>query len=118
MTIDKLVEPLTRAEYVEWIKALRSGEYNQGQGRLVTKDGYCCLGVLAKIKNKLDEYNMFMNNPNYLVDTDIDGNITYYYLPIGDVSNGLDQNTLMHMNDNYKTFDEIADFIEANMPKE
>jgi hypothetical protein len=31
-----------------WIEALRSGEYEQTQGRLRDETGYCCLGVLLK----------------------------------------------------------------------
>jgi hypothetical protein len=40
----------------EWIKALRSGKYKQGRGRLYNKgdNTYCCLGVLNALhKNKL-----------------------------------------------------------------
>jgi hypothetical protein len=34
----------------KWIKALRSGKYEQGQTMLCDDDGkYCCLGVLAQI---------------------------------------------------------------------
>lgn len=35
----------------KWLKALRSGEYRQGRGQLVTGDGknFCCLGVLADV---------------------------------------------------------------------
>ncbi len=35
----------------EWVKALRSGEYVQGEGKLYSDyDGtYCCLGVLCRI---------------------------------------------------------------------
>lgn len=39
----------------KWLKALRSGKYKQSKGYLCDPYGYCCLGVLAKIKNKLDE---------------------------------------------------------------
>jgi hypothetical protein len=36
-----------------WIKALRSGEYEQGTELLKTGDGaYCCLGVLCKVAGK------------------------------------------------------------------
>lgn len=36
-----------------WIKALRSGEYEQGKGRLKDEEGkYCCLGVLCDITKK------------------------------------------------------------------
>lgn len=31
----------------KWVKALRSGEYRQDHGFLVTDNGLCCLGVLA-----------------------------------------------------------------------
>lgn len=35
----------------KWVKALRSGEYLQGRGQLVSDDGknFCCLGVLADV---------------------------------------------------------------------
>ena len=34
----------------KWVKALRSGKYEQCTGRLHLKgDGYCCLGVLCDI---------------------------------------------------------------------
>lgn len=32
-----------------WVKALKSGEYEQGQGSLNEKDKYCCLGVLCDL---------------------------------------------------------------------
>lgn len=45
----------------KWVKALRSGKYNQGSGALckrfrnefgnITKIEYCCLGVLNKVCN-------------------------------------------------------------------
>jgi hypothetical protein len=39
-----------------WVKALRSGEYKQGQGQLRAGRGadaqYCCLGVLCAITGK------------------------------------------------------------------
>lgn len=42
----------------KWLKALRSGRYPQGFGRLRTASGgYCCLGVLSKIQKRLDDNN-------------------------------------------------------------
>jgi hypothetical protein len=36
-----------------WLAALRSGEYEQGQGQLVSEEGhYCCLGVLCDLHSK------------------------------------------------------------------
>ncbi len=36
----------------KWIAALRSGEYQQGDGKLRNRDGYCCLGVLCDLYSK------------------------------------------------------------------
>lgn len=34
----------------KWVEALRSGKYQQGQGKLCTRDcKYCCLGVLCEV---------------------------------------------------------------------
>lgn len=46
--------PITKDQKDRWVKALRSGRYKQGGGRLceVKKDGtktYCCLGVLESV---------------------------------------------------------------------
>lgn len=35
-----------------WVKALRSGEYRQGQGHLYFHGRHCCLGVLAELAVK------------------------------------------------------------------
>ena len=32
-----------------WVNALRSGEYQQGAGKLRNSDGFCCLGVLCDL---------------------------------------------------------------------
>ena len=36
----------------QWVTALRSGEYAQGNGHLRKDDEYCCLGVLCDIAVK------------------------------------------------------------------
>jgi hypothetical protein len=39
-----------KRQAMKWIKALRSGEYEQGYGQLETHDHkFCCLGVACKI---------------------------------------------------------------------
>lgn len=35
-----------------WVKALRSGKYQQGKGALRDGEGFCCLGVLADLAVK------------------------------------------------------------------
>lgn len=37
---------MSREQHEKWDKALRSGEYQQGQERLERDGKYCCLGVL------------------------------------------------------------------------
>lgn len=41
----------------EWVAALRSGKYGQGDGLLYDpkKEAYCCLGVLSKLQGRLKE---------------------------------------------------------------
>lgn len=38
----------------KWIKALRSGEYKQGQYQLKSGNNFCCLGVLCDLHRKED----------------------------------------------------------------
>lgn len=51
-----------------WVKALRSGKYKQGYGRLSTKHPdtneitYCCLGVACEVYNEANK-----NNPKALL---------------------------------------------------
>lgn len=61
LTLKDLVEPVplkiknsyTKKEIRHnrhvWIRALKSGLFNQTRDTLADKDGYCCLGVAAKI---------------------------------------------------------------------
>lgn len=38
----------------QWVAALRSGDYQQGQGYLARDDKFCCLGVLCELAVKAD----------------------------------------------------------------
>ena len=41
---------MTKSLRNRWVKALRSGKYTQGQGKLRNVDNqFCCLGVLADV---------------------------------------------------------------------
>lgn len=112
-----------------WVKALRSGDYQQIRGYLHANDRFCCLGVLCEVvKNDLD----------LDINTDPEGR-TYYngehtYLPfkvverIGISATGtvikrrynandtlelaLGGSTLSMLNDRGFTFDQIADIID------
>jgi hypothetical protein len=44
-----------RRRVQDWIEALRSGEYAQGQEALRSSEGYCCLGVACAIAPEISE---------------------------------------------------------------
>jgi len=107
----------------QWLKALRSGKYNQGRANLVksteTQIHHCCLGVLCDVlvQNGKDmtyvqeenSYEGFMySKHNLLMLDDLTSDLRK---DIG-ISEEI-QNKLIKMNDEYFcTFEEIADYIE------
>ena len=109
----------------KWLAALRSGEYEQGDGQLCYNGKFCCLGVLndvldlgypedygyltgshpdvrIKLKEKYGvdlgwgELALLTGEPALILPEDI-------------------QSELAHMNDCGRTFDEIADYIERHL---
>lgn len=115
----------------EWVAALRSGDYLQGRGRLKTDNQYCCLGVLCDIavKHGVLPQPIVHETPG----TDGVHTIALYgagaiLMPPGVVNkwadipsaldyfklNGLHSRDLASMNDNGKSFAEIADLIEES----
>lgn len=98
----------------KWIAALRSGDYQRGEGFLRRDESYCCLGVLCDLAVK----DGVILEPKLGVDK-----FTYYYagiythLPQAVIAwAGEDvmykQYKLSTMNDDGASFAEIADFIE------
>lgn len=47
MTEGQMLTAEQMSNRVKWIEALLSGDYPQGNGKLLTQLGYCCLGVAA-----------------------------------------------------------------------
>ena len=95
----------------KWIKALRSGEYEQGDS-FFEKDGrFCCLGVLCAV----------LGQP-----TALDPSAGHYsnFAAINGILADKDQHELMRRNDGYggprfsqprQSFAEIADYIEQHL---
>lgn len=85
----------------KWVAALRSGEYPQGRLAFKNAGGYCCLGVLNEV-GRLgygDAAGFFMGKS-------------------GEAACGIPESRqalLYSMNDEGKSFAEIADYIEANL---
>lgn len=109
----------------KWLAALRSGDFQQGRRVLRSvSNEFCCLGVAAEIF-KLEGMKVWPNFTNEHFYYDGDSTLAPGYVqealgigPCGDVlREGLLQQpveSLVCMNDNGKTFAEIADIFEAN----
>ena len=121
----------------KWIKALRSGEYEQTMNRLVspvlthsplfedTLKGfrYCCLGVLCKVMDK-KEVKCSRNSPveqrsstdylrNYYFETELDSDGMLSKKTLMEVGlTELDASALAERNDQGDSFEEIADIID------
>lgn len=102
----------------KWCQSLRSGEFKQGKNRLhnLQANTYCCLGVLCQINGRLKP----------LKDKDCsiaDGNLHYLSENLLDefgISDELSRK-LAFLNDSGLTgmnFQQIADYIEDNVPVE
>ena len=83
----------------KWVAALRSGEYKQCQRVLHDGVGYCCIGVLEAISGLAPEKNAVMIGEGIV---DRIGGVNY-------------KSALVSLNDNGKSFSEIADYIEKNL---
>jgi len=85
----------------QWLKALRSGQYEQGRMALRTEAGtYCCLGVLVDITQLqplTGTGGCLLDSTRQAVDLDIE-----------------DESIFVDANDDEGwTFEEIADYIEV-----
>lgn len=88
---------------VKWVKALRSGRYKQTTHEMKNADGYCCLGVLRQIMHrgsKAEDENKFILCKAHQNEAGLTRR---------------QQDRLADMNDDGKTFKEIADYIEAKL---
>lgn len=97
----------------DWLEALRSGEYEQGYAWLEQDGMQCCLGVLCDIMD-LGWKEVTFNNValrEYNFKPEGSSLTTFYGEGTGLTFQQAD--TLMRMNDQGFTFEEIADWIEV-----
>lgn len=115
----------------EWIRRLRSGDYEQGRGSLCRNDKYCCLGVLSEIaaerhvtsRGELEEDGWrwiefgFETStlPAEVQDWSLVLTQTGIFMLPGEVAarNGRVSMSLAWLNDTGLTFSQIADIIEV-----
>ena len=99
----------------KWVAALRSGEYKQGRGWLISKENeYCCLGVLCEISptDLNQNYNNLFPNGSTLRWAGLktnDGRLPKIYKTKKEPSN-----LLTDLNDRGLSFKQIANIIEHN----
>jgi len=101
-----------------WIEALRSGKFKQGRGTLYKDGKHCCLGVAYDVLVHGDwvddEYDRWciphIGNSGYDERDELPG---YIRRKLGISPDRMQ--TLISMNDNGHSFNEIADWIEENM---
>jgi hypothetical protein len=125
MTLDETkMKPEIKAE---WLDALRSGEYQQASGKLYDAQtgGYCCLGVLCDLAERRGivsrtadgDGTVFFGSAHAIVDDDgvqewaglVSPNPE---VPDPDYVDGKFKTSLAGLNDEGKTFAELADMIE------
>ena len=86
----------------KWVQALRSGKYEQTKGLLKSPDGaFCCIGVLGAIQS-MDFKIKDLRSSTIM---------SKYSAGLSTIS----QLKLANMNDEGRSFAEIADYIEANL---
>lgn len=96
----------------KWVKALRSGKFKQGTGTLFkeTENSYCCLGVLCAI-NELDLYGdlLYSGQSESLGMSSDNGKLPKKYK-----GKGREVDSLADLNDEGRSFKQIANIIERN----
>jgi len=106
----------------KWLKALRSGDYDQGTSFLCAVDNrgtrcarYCCLGVLQELVSGedawTDVYGSGFLRIGYEGFTSMPDSGTLKTVGL----DYLQARKLATMNDKGKSFEEIADWIEENL---
>lgn len=102
----------------QWLRDLRSGQYQQGQKALrenTVPFRHCCLGVLADKCPIGSWYSEGFPYDYYRVGTHEDSDYLTGQVLIWAGLSDSEQKRLARMNDEGCTFAEIADYIEANL---
>ena len=98
----------------DWVAALRSGKYKQQQGTLKGEEGYCCLGVFCSINGKEPEVASFLYDEEgeQMINDLYEGDGELYEFCRRNIDNSFIYDSATEMNDEGKSFERIADYIE------
>jgi len=114
----------------KWLKALRSGKYEQGKeylrqqqvdedGNQLGKESFCCLGVLCDVikkdlQNKLDDSLEWDHNYDQSAFDESETELSERLLSFVGLKPET-QSKLIEMNDNGTSFKKIAGYISKNL---
>jgi len=102
----------------KWVKALRSGKYDQGTGGLHSEDDntHCCLGVLCEVLVKKDKKNFSKHGDSFIFNNKrMLGELNDELLKKVKITDE-QQVELICMNDSDDmSFKKIAKYIEKNL---
>jgi len=109
---------------IKWVEALQSGDYKQGKYVLKKEDRYCCLGVACDLYSKehsdfkivsQEDCTFFGANSRGFSrgfgDSIFLPSEVQEWLGLADKYGNFDESSLMGMNDEGKSFEEIAEVI-------
>ncbi|WP_024516788.1 hypothetical protein [Bradyrhizobium sp. Tv2a-2] len=100
----------------KWVKALRSGKYQQARGQLKDGDRYCCLGVLCDIAGRGEFETRDRLGDSFVYNGDRTQGTLPEQLSVEIELSPIAESTCWKMNDQrFLTFPEIADWIEENL---
>lgn len=101
----------------KWLESLRSGKYEQGTGALRKNgeacDQFCCLGVLCDIIAP-EKWKLANKSEIFIHDCDRVGTLSSRLKEKVGLNADIEEQ-LIDLNDNGKSFSEIADFIQEHV---
>lgn len=108
----------------KWVRALRSGKFKQGDGKLYHKRTYCCLGVLARVQGAVPHKGVLKLAGKDVRKNADDQDAREEFLARRYAAglHGNTQSRLSKMNDGSgkyyvyrQTFEQIADYIDKRL---
>jgi hypothetical protein len=102
-----------------WLTALRSGDYQQGEGYLRQGDQYCCLGVLCDLYGKAvgpewsEPPEDDPDQARFMLDNDT--TLPFEVQEWADIPGQPAPLDLAALNDSGTTFEELANIIERDL---
>ena len=108
----------------KWVKALRSGAYQQGTHQLVDEnDNFCCLGVLCNlaVDEGIGEWVRSSGGWVFKTESDVDDQVlpleVRLWAGMSSTAGRIKDDYLTVLNDTGKGFKELASIIEKNVEK-